>query len=472
MAPTQRTTMNRRIADLGTEVWRILASRRLTIIVLVVALTASIVGILSPFEAPSVGAQAPGYRGVGPAPPLWGTGTSLASRLAGVGLGVLAALSLVRLLQVWVTGWGAAAPREAEVRLHEVPWGIEEAWGQAGSALAVAGLRLERGSSRGDTWLGLARSAGLPGRLGGAFYLGVLLILAAGLVAHWWGWAGEPVELALGETRALGPDGDPTVRLEQIEVVPGADGTVAGLTSTLAAVEGDGGADSVRVSMGRRSRLADLALYQLGYGPAVRVVARDTGGNALRLQPMVLDPEPRTVARVSFSGRQQEHLLAVPQANMVVRLVHYPSLTARGIPGPVLHVRVERGIDGLSLAEEFLTEGRQLWVGDVTLDIGFEYYVVIRAAREPHLPLAALGAALIVLGVIGFVAWPERRAWVAIQAREGADERRPFADERRLFAATLCQLAVEPQEASADWLAGVEAVLVERACGWRDDVGT
>jgi len=238
--------------------------------------------------------------------------------------------------------------------------------------------------------------------------------------------------------------------------VPGAGGAVTELASTLSLAGGAAG--TVRVDMGRRARAGDLALYQIGYGPAARVAARGREDQALRLQSMVFDPEPRTVARVSFSGRQQEHLLAVPQANMVVRLVHYPSLAARGISRPVLHVRVERGIDGLSLAEEFLTEGRQLTVDGVTLDIDFEYYVVMRAAREPHLPMAALGAALALLGVISFVAWPARRAWVAVRGREGA--------------ATVCQLAVERREASAGWLAGVEAVLDERARGRRDGVET
>ena len=83
--------------------------------------------------------------------------------------------------------------------------------------------------------------------------------------------------------------------------------------------------------------------------------------------------------------------------------------------------------------------------------------MVVRAAREPHLPIAALGATMVLLGMIGFVAWPDRRVWVAVRAREGAE--------------TLCQFAVEPREASAGWLAGVEAVLVERACGRRDGGG-
>lgn len=435
MVPTQRTTLERRITDLGSEAWRILASRRLTIAVLVVALAVSIIGIVSSSSPSSVDRLA--------------SLRSPTSRLAAVGLGALAAVSLVRLLQAWVVGWGVAAPRDAVVRLHEVPWTVDEAWREVGSALAVAGLRLERGGNRGDARLGLARRSGLPGRLGGAFYLGLLLMIVASLVARWWGWAGEPVELALGETRVLGRNGELTARLEQIEIMPDADGAVRELASTLSLVDGDGAADSVRVDMGRRARAGDLALYQLGHGPAARVAARGDGDRALRLQSMVLDPEPRTVARVSFSGRQQEHLLAVPQANMVVRLVHYPSLAARGISGPVLHVRVDRGIDGRSLAEEFLTEGRQLIVDGVTLDIRFEYYVVMRAAHEPHLPIAALGAALVLLGVIGFAAWPERRAWVAVQAREGA--------------ATVCQLAVERRDASAGWLAGVEAVLGERA---------
>lgn len=457
MAPTQRTTLNRRITHLGAEVWRALASRRLAVAVLMVALAVSIAGAVTS-SLPVDDMRAPGYHGLPPAAVSpGGTGTSAISRLAGAGMGLLAALSLVRLLQAWMVGWGGCAPRGAQVRLYEVPWNVEEAWREAGSAVAVAGLRLERAGGRGDTWLGVARRQGPAGRLGGAFYLGILLLVAASLVARWWGWAGEPVDLSLGETRALGENGEVTARLEQIEILPSADGGVARLTSTLGLTTTDGGRDGVQVDTLRRASTGGLALYQLGYGPAARVTARGEGGRALRLQSMVQDPEPRTVTRVRFSGRQQEHLLAVPEASMVVRMVHYPSLEARGISGPALHVRVERGIDGLSLADEFLTEGRQLYIDGITLDIGFEYYVVMRAAREPHLPIAALGGAMVVLGMIGFTFWPDRRVWVAVEARAGSE--------------TLCQFAVEPCEASAHWLAGVEATLVERARARRDGEG-
>jgi len=453
----RRTTLNRRITLLGAEVWRAVASRRLAIVVLAAALAVSVAGVVASSRLTEA-ARVPGYYGVAPLLAMpWGEGASPGSRLAGVGLGAIAALSLVRLLQAWVVGWGATVPRGAQVRLHEVPWGVEETWREVGAALAATGLRLESASARGDARLGLARRSGLAGRLSGAFYLGVLLLLAASLVAQGWGWAGEPVELALGETRAFGEHGEVTARLEQIEITPTSDDGIPSLASTLRLSREGNVAGDVRVNTLRRASAAGLALYQLGYGPAARVAARGTDGAALRLQSMAQDPEPRTVARISFSGRQQEHLLALPEANMVVRMVHYPSLEARGIAGPVLHVRVERGIDGLSLADEFLTEGRQLRINGITLDIDFEYYVVVRAAREPHLPIAALGATMVLLGMIGFVAWPDRRVWVAVRAREGAE--------------TLCQFAVEPREASAGWLAGVEAVLVERACGRRDGGG-
>ena len=151
----------------------------------------------------------------------------------------------------------------------------------------------------------------------------------------------------------------------------------------------------------------------------------------------------------------------MPDANLIVRLVYYPSLAARGYAGPVVHVRAERGVDGLRLAEEFLTASGALAVGDVTLDIGFEYYVMMRAAREPHVPVAAAGAVLVLAGIVGLALWPERRAWVAVCGRgdDGAGD------------ALVCQIAVEPRDASAGWLLAADAVLAERVCDARDRLG-
>jgi len=460
MAPTERRTLTQSVANLSTEVWRLAASRRLTIAVLTFALALALAGALAPMTLPPE-ARAEHARLETALSGGWPDGPTAGSRLAGVGLAALGALCFVRLLQTWLVGWGAAAPRDAVSRVHEMPGTVDEVWRACGAALSVAGLTLERSADRDGCRMGLARRGGLAGRLRGALYLGILLVLAAGVVGRMWGWSGEPIELVLGETGVLGPDGAPSARLEQLAVTPLRGGVTEALSSTLAITADGAPAERVIVRTGRAAHAAGLSYYELAHGPAVRVAAHGDKGVALRLQSMSRDPAPRSVARFSFSGAQQEQLLAVPDANLIVRLVYYPSLAARGYAGPVVHVRAERGVDGLRLAEEFLTASGALAVGDVTLDIGFEYYVMMRAAREPHVPVAAAGAVLVLAGIVGLALWPERRAWVAVCGRgdDGAGD------------ALVCQIAVEPRDASAGWLLAADAVLSERVCDARDRLG-
>jgi hypothetical protein len=72
-----------------------------------------------------------------------------------------------------------------------------------------------------------------------------------------------------------------------------------------------------------------------------------------------------------------------------------------------------RGRDGQLVAEQFLAADGALVAGDVRVEIGFEYYITLRAEREPELPLAGMGAALMLIGLAALTIWPPRTVWTA-----------------------------------------------------------
>lgn len=368
------------------------------------------------------------------------------SRFFLVFLAITAAITFLRMLFLWVPSW--APPPAQRLNSYDVTLrcDTDKAWEKVSRALAAAGQSITRRIRADGIQYAVARRRGIARWLAGVFYLGLLTLFVASLVAWHYGWVGPLLDLTLGELRPLDESRELQVRLEQIELLPQDDGTMRRFDSRISLRKEAQVEKSLTVGLGKRALYEGLSIYQLGFGPAIRVTAQRTAGESLSIQHMAGSTRPQRVLRVGFSGRQQEQLLAVPQADIVVRLVYYPAFLAQGTRRNTLHVQMLRGSDGRILTEEFITDRSQILADGVKLNIAFEYYVTLRAEREPELPLLALGGVLIVLGMLGFVAWPPREIWIAM-CKEGSSSR--------------CHLFVPQKDAGARWFQCIEATIRE-----------
>jgi len=477
MALSRPDTSTRVVERIGVGAWRLVLSPRTTLAMLLLLLAAALLGAFVP--------QASGGSEGGISPyGAWPDGarprlSAAAGALGSLGLGsipsspsfrflvaLVSAVSLLRMLHLWVPSWVSPAPRRAGRCSLSLPCRGQEAWSMAGRALAAAGLQVVRCTGSRGARCAVARRSGLRALVPGLFYLGLLLLVLASAVRDRWGWVGSPVELALGETQTLDPSTDLAVRLDQTAFVPRDDGTMERFESLLSLIAGGqaltpspGQADGRvvvglglpwRGNQGRPAAHRGLGIYQIGFGPAARVSAQLAEGRALQLKSMMGDPSPRREVRLRFSGQQQEQLLAILDVDLVVRLLHYPSLPAQGIDGRALHVQVHRGSDGHLLAEEFLAESGQVVADEVTLRVAFEHYAILRAEREPELPLVAAGGVLVVAGLSGFLLWPPREVWLSLRPEEKD---------------SACELVVDRADAQAPWFLRLRAQLAQMGDG-------
>ncbi len=363
---------------------------------------------------------------------------------------LVAVASLVRLFHHCLPSWIRPPSGRTSSFLLTLHCDSTEAWRRITRALAPAGLRLSRRIRTRDLEYAVARRTGLSRAFPGLFYLGVLVLLLATLVGWRFGWRGAEIELVLGETRVLDRRANLAVRLDEIEFLPGKEGTMRRFDSRLSLLGSSKSPQRVTVGQGQRAAWGGLSLYQLGYGPAVRVTVEDEQGRPLNVQRVIGDTAPRRVLRERFSGQQQEQLLAVPEADLLLRLLHYPTLPGQGIPGRALHVQVYRGADDQLVAEQFLDAAGRVIANDLAIDLAFEYYVALRIEKEPELPFALVGGVLVLLGTIGFFAWPPREVWIAVREAEGDGD---------------CRLDVLESNADAAWFMCVKAVLSEQVSG-------
>ncbi|NLG51125.1 MAG: cytochrome c biogenesis protein ResB [Chloroflexi bacterium] len=438
--------------------WHLLTSPRLMLVWLGILLIVLLLGGILPQVPPGVVPGTPQYaqwlsqtsaRWGGAVEPLRVLGLLdiFGSRVFYVLLAITGVLAGLRLLALWVPSWWHPPLSRTHSFQITLPQETQQASRSLERALAIAGQRLQPWLEKDGLRYTLARRTGAARWLPGLFYLGLLLVLLSALVGWQFGWRGETMELALGETRPLGLD-ELAVRLDEIAVLPNEDGTMRRLDSFIALLDGPETVTQMITGLGRRATYGNLALYQVGYGPAARVSARGEQGQPLNVHQMVGDKAPRHQARLRFSEQSQEQLLAVPEARLALRLVHYPSLAAQDIAGRVLHVQVYEEATGKLLAEQFLTQGDQLTVGGATIDLALEYYVVVRPEKEPELPLAFAGGLLALVGLCATLVWPPRETWITVLDQDDA---------------SVCRLDVPARDAEADWFRIVQAVLGEQA---------
>jgi hypothetical protein len=395
------------------------------------------------------------------------------SRVVRVLLAAVGVTAILRLLWLWAPGW-AVPPRgfatlggetrdaiqnndgQTPTSLLTLEGDTRTAWRKVRRASALVGLDLTPLSAdEEDVRLGIAQRAGLGRWLPGLFYLGIVLLLLAGVVRHHFGFTSPPWSLTLGETRPL--PGDPTLalRLDQVAIAP-TQGTFESLLTLLSDGDDTGSLEQLTLGPTKPNRVAGgdsgdgpfaSRLYQLGYGPAARVTAQTADGSRLRIYHLVGAVPPAETFRVAFEGRQSEELLAVPEADLVLRLVYYASLPAQDLDETV-HLQILKGQSRNLLAEAFMTGPDQLRTMDVTVTVMPEYYVVLQLQREPEIPLFIAGGLLCLLGIVALALWPPRRLWIGLQ-RHGEDH-------------AVCQL-LTPHHRDSEWLRCLLALLQEDA---------
>ncbi|MBC7235424.1 MAG: cytochrome c biogenesis protein ResB [Chloroflexi bacterium] len=358
---------------------------------------------------------------------------------------------LFRLLGLWAPRWAVPARRGLSGQTVILPGDLEGAQAVVGRALAAIGSRAVPLHHAPGQWLGVSRRSGPGHWLAGLFYLGVIALLLAGLIREGFGSESAPLRLTLGEARPLAKERKIMLRLEQITVVPAVGARLQRFEGQLAVLHEGEIERIVTVGLSHPAWVRGYSLYLLDYGPAVRVTAQDAGGRRLRIYPLVGTQAPTETFRLAFERGQAEELLAIPEVDLVLRLVHYESLPAQGMAGETVHLQILGGRSRDLLAETFVSGRGQLAAHGVQVTVAPEYYVILQAQREPDVPLAAGGGAFILLGMIAFIVWPPHRVWVALE--EGPP------------GGTRCHIVARAAEIQSPWFRRALAVLEEEAFG-------
>lgn len=415
----------RRLAAMPAALWRLLADWRLMAALWALLVAGLLAALLVPALRPGV-------------PTAWEPGVShraweaLHPTLGWIMRALLAGAALASLVRL-ADGLLPLAPWRGDARpLAELAAGPEEGpalWARLQRSLATYHYRLEPWphASREDEqghcalavqpWPRRALAACLP--------LGLLLLLVAGALLWAQGQVVTSPPLVLGEAARLPPPLALRVSLQELQLLQVPE-RAPWLAQAALALGSESAPQMLTLHGTGPVRYAGHWVNVAAELPAVRIVALDATGAGLELYPMVGSHPAGLVQRLAFVG-QEEHLLAVPQANLLLRA------TAVGDVAPCcIQIQALDGRDGALRAEAFVAAPEDLAVGDITVRVTPERALLLAFWRLPGLWLAPLGLALAIVGAcaarragppafaLGLVHAPERDRWIVLAVVPGS----------------------------------------------------
>lgn len=257
-----------------------------------------------------------------------------------------------------------------------------------------------------ESAMGMALLWPRPQRLGrSCLYGGLALLACCGSIMVLRPPMTTRTVLLLGQPTMV-EGADLLLTLEEVLLVP----RKGGAQTTTVAIDVARSQHGRRVTMGQRGGAIAAGSYLwLGDSlPAASVQARHLNGGLLKTQAIDGPRAPTERARVAFDALDQERLVMVADAGLLLRLVQHGAGAASGLYAEALDGQSGRVLAtaDVAAATTLLANGCQL---EVRPEVGVTVY------RMP-LALASawwLTALLLAAGLAAHLRWPGRRAWFA-----------------------------------------------------------
>jgi len=252
-------------------------------------------------------------------------------------------------------------------------------------------------------------------------HVGLAVILASAVVASRLGWQENAVMLSPGQSYEIGHGLDATLRFEKLELDTYPDGSLRDYRIHVQLMGDDTTVEQI-IGVNRPLTYRGVSVYHVSHGMVVAVKASDQNGRPLPLQSFADGAETAAVVNLPFGGHQSERHFAVPDKDLVFRLVFYQSLPTHGYDGPVFLVQAYPGGTIEPIYSGFMDRSGALRVGDVTCHFALDQYTVLRIVRDPVQVVIVLGLLLTVVGYflrLCSLFWPPVRLWAVVSEKGG-----------------------------------------------------
>lgn len=291
----------------------------------------------------------------------------------------------------------AVAKLRALLETHHYKVEVEE--GEEGSCLLAQRFSLAR-------WGTLLGHGGLIVAIGG--------VLLGGRLA----WREEKIFLRSGQEYQIQHASSLSLRLDDFQVGLYPDGTPHYYRAQLTLLEQEDELATGIVEPNAPLQCRGMAFYQCSHGPAISIKGLDAQGEPVSLQALVPGGALQEEATVQLSEDENEGYIAVPEQNLILRLVFHPHLPRDTREIPALLVQAYRG--GLSdlVFGQTLFGSASFRVEGTTYALEWGHYAVLAIVRDPGFTPIMMGAASLLVAAIVTLYLPPRYIWATVSGKE------------------------------------------------------
>ena len=275
---------------------------------------------------------------------------------------------------------------------------------------------------------------GRPLAHGGAL-LTVVGLLAGGRLA----WSEQGIALSAGQQYQVQHSPSLAIRLDELRGELDSDGGALSNEARVTVLDSGEEMSSGAVLAGAPLWYKGISVCWLSQGPLIRLEARDASGDPLSLQALAPSGEVMEEVVLQFSNEENEGYVAVPERNLVLRLVLESTQATESPQPPRFLWEAYRGG-----STEVVS--RKTARGSASLDIdGDSYlaewgqYAVLGISSDPSVAPLAVGLVVLLAGSTLTLFWRPRLIWATVRGSKTVVQIQIFSPSRK-------DSGVEPRE--------------------------
>ena len=232
-------------------------------------------------------------------------------------------------------------------------------------------------------------------------------------------WREDKIRLSPGQEYQVQHGSSLSLRLDDFQAELYPDGTPRSYQARLTLLEDGSELMTGMVSPNAPLRYGGISFYQLSHGPLVTIRGLDPEGHHVSLRALAPATTLQTEETLQLSDDENEGYIAVPEPNLVLRIVLQSQPLSGGRHRPALLVQAYRGGMTDLVFSKTLFGSSSLQIEDNSYAFEWRHYAVLTVTSDPSVGPIFLGAASLLAAATTIIHLPPRRIWAAVTSTEG-----------------------------------------------------
>jgi len=231
-------------------------------------------------------------------------------------------------------------------------------------------------------------------------------------------WRERDIALAPGQEYQLRHAQALTVRLDEYEAAH-SDSPASSPQARVSILEYGREVRTGVVLPGVPLRHKGITLWQVRHGPLIHLTATDAEGEPLPLQALAPSGQLTNEVTVQFDDEESEGYLAVPERDLILRLMLQPTQPDQPESAGQVLVEAYRGGSTEVVSRSMIGDSESLEINGDSYYTEWGRYAVLAVSRDLSVFPVALGAISLLVGCTMALFFRQRSVWARVKDNEG-----------------------------------------------------